>query len=414
MFSIGTIGFYTLLFFSVYVQVFLLVTYLDSRTTIPLRTKRIKLSKYPTVSVLVPCYNEQDTIAGTINSLLRLRYPKKKLNIILIDNNSTDNTFSIMSSYNKYENIKVLFCSTQGKHNAMNYGLEFVKTDLVATLDADSFISPHALERVVSVFNEDSEIQSVVSSIIIYKPKNLIQLAQKAEYEMSIYVKNMLAQIGGLHVTPGPFSVFRRSIFDKVGNYKQAYNTEDCEIAMRIQKHGYKIWYCADSYVYTVAPDTIVKLFKQRIRWMYGFFRNLIDYRGMILNRKYAGLAFFTLPSAILSFFAIITVTGLTIYHIGHLINKLVQRISVAGIDSLSPAFSVHLSEVYVSASIIVMTLLYILVLSAIFIGRNMSRQKLLSFKDIVMFVIMSGTLAPVWIIKSAVDVVRSKQSDWK
>lgn len=412
MFSIGTIGFYALLFFAVYVQVFLLITYLDNRNTIPRRKKRVKLDKYPTVSVLVPCYNEQDTIGGTVESLLRLRYPKKKLQILLIDNNSSDNTFNIMSSYEKHDQVKVLFCAEQGKHVALNYGLEHADTDLVATLDADSFIAPQALERVVEVFNQDSEVQSVVSSIIIYRPKNLVQLAQKAEYEMSIYVKNMLAQIGGLHVTPGPFSVFRRGIFDAVGNYKQAYNTEDCEIAMRIQKNGYKIWYCADSYVYTVCPDTIAKLFKQRIRWMYGFFRNLIDYRDMIFNPKYSGLAFFTLPSAIISFFAIIAAFGFAVYNIGQLIAKLIMRISAAGVDSVVPSFSV--TETYIPATMIVMVLLYVLVLAAIFIGRNMSRQKLLSIKDIVMFVIMSGTLAPAWVIKSMVDVVRSKQSTWK
>jgi len=412
MFSIGTIGFYALLFFAVYVQVFLLVTYFDNRNTIPRRKKRIKLAKYPSVTVLVPCYNEEGTIGGTVESLLRLRYPKKKLNIVLIDNNSTDNTFNIMSAHEKNEQVKVLFCAEQGKHVALNYGLEHTDTDLVATLDADSFIAPSALERVVEVFNGDKEVQSVVSSIVIHNPKTFVQLAQKAEYEMSIYVKNMLAQIGGLHVTPGPFSVFRRSIFDKVGMYRQAYNTEDCELAMRIQKNGYKIWYCADSYVYTVCPDTIPKLFKQRIRWMYGFFRNLIDYKDMIFNRKYAGLAFFTLPSSIISFIAIIAVFGFAIYNIGNLIARLIVRISAAGVDSVVPSFSV--TEAYIPATLIVMVLLYGLVLAAIFIGRNMSRQKLLSVKDIVMFVIMSGTLAPAWVIKSMVDVVRSKQSSWK
>ena len=413
MFSIGTIGFYALLFFAVYVQVFLLVTYFDNRTNIPRRKKKIKLEKYPTVAVLVPCYNEEGTIKGTIESILRLRYPKNKLQVLLIDNNSTDDTFKIMSAYEKHDNVKVLFAAEQGKHNALNYALGQTDADLIATLDADSFIAPHALERVVSVFNEDADVQSVVSSIIIHKPKNLVQLAQKAEYEMSIYVKNMLAQIGGLHVTPGPFSVFRKGIFDKVGNYRQAYNTEDCEIAMRIQKHGYKIWYCADSYVYTVAPDTIVKLFKQRIRWMYGFFRNLIDYRDMIFNRKYAGLAFFTLPSSIISFVAIIAVFALALYNIGQMIANVIVRIQAAGIDSFDTSLTA-ISQSYVSATMIIMVLLYGLVLAAVFIGRNMARQKLLSVKDIVMFVIMSGTIAPVWVIKSMVDVVRSKQSAWK
>lgn len=412
MFSIGTFGFYVLLFFAVYVQVFLLVTYIDNRKSIPRREKRITLTKYPSVTVLVPCHNEQDTIAGTIESLLRLRYPKNKLTLLLIDNNSTDDTFKIMSSYENHESVKVLFCAEKGKHVALNYGLENTHTDLVATLDADSFISPHALERVVNVFNEDPEVQSVVSSIIIHQPKTWVQFAQKAEYELSIYVKNMLAQIGGLHVTPGPFSVFRRSIFDKIGMYRQAHNTEDCEIAMRIQKHGYKIWYCADSYVYTVAPDTLVKLFKQRIRWMYGFFRNLIDYKEMLFDRRYAGLAFFTLPSAIISTISILVVVGLTVYNLVHLISIFFMRLSASGIDSFDP--SISLTNLYLPANVILMVVLYILVLVAIMIGRDMARQKIQSWKDVALFMVISGAIAPFWIIKSMIDVVRSKQSQWK
>lgn len=412
MFSVGTIGFYVILFFAVYIQVFLLVTYLDNRKAIPRRKKSIVLESYPTVTILVPCYNEEKTIGGTVDSLLKLEYPQDKFNILLIDDGSQDGTLSIMRSYEQYPNVSVLTQKNTGKHEALNAGLRQITTEFVATLDADSFITPFALQRVISMFHHDQEIQSVVSSILIYKPKNLVQIAQKAEYEMSVYVKSMLAHIGGLHVTPGPFSVFRRSVFDTVGMYRQAYNTEDGEMALRIQKHGFKIGYCADSYVYTVAPDTIAKLFKQRVRWTYGFLRNLMDYREMLFKKRYAGLAFFTLPSAIISFITVVVVSTLVLYSLAEVVSRLVQKISAAGVDSFSVSFSNI--EWYVSTAMLIMIALYVLVLIAIMAGRIMAQQKKRSWKDLIMFVIMSGTIAPVWIIKSMIDASMSRQSRWK
>jgi len=412
MFSVGTIGFYIILFFAVYIQVFLLVTYLDNRKTIPRRKKSIVLETYPTVTVLVPCYNEEKTIAGTVDSLLTLEYPQDKFNILLIDDGSCDTTLSIMHSYEKYPNVSVLHQENAGKHEALNAGLRSITSEFVATLDADSFITPLALQRVIAMFHQSSDIQSVVSSILIYKPKNLVQIAQKAEYEMSVYVKSMLAHIGGLHVTPGPFSVFRRSVFDAVGMYRQAYNTEDGEMALRIQKYGYRIGYCADSYVYTVAPDTIAKLFKQRVRWTYGFLRNLMDYREMLFKKRYAGLAFFTLPSAIISFITVVVVSVLVLVSLVDLVTRVVQKISAAGVDSVSISF--NNVELYVSTAVLIMVVLYILVFIAIMIGRIMAQQQKRSWKDLIMFVIMSGTIAPVWIIKSMIDASMSRQSRWK
>ena len=70
---------YILTFLSVYVQVFFLITFLEKRKHILIRNKNIELKEYPGVTVIVPCYNEEKTIAGTINSLLDLDYPKDNL-----------------------------------------------------------------------------------------------------------------------------------------------------------------------------------------------------------------------------------------------------------------------------------------------------------------------------------------------
>lgn len=104
-----------------------------------------------------------------------------------------------------------------------------------------------------------------------------------------------------IHIAPGPFSFFRREVFDTIGIYKHAHNTEDMEIAMRMQKHGLKIAHAPRAVVYTSSPNTIKKLYKQRVRWVSGFLGNLMDYRRMLFNKKHGDLGLIVLPMALLS-----------------------------------------------------------------------------------------------------------------
>jgi len=296
---------YFLTFLSVYVQVFFLITFLEKRKNILIRTDSIELDEYLGVTIIVPCYNEEKTINVTIDSLLHLDYPKEKLQIFIIDDGSKDNTWNVIQKFTKYENIKVFHKQNGGKYTALNLGLEKVETPFIGCLDSDSFVDSQALKRIMTYFL-DKETMAVAPSIIVDKPKNILQGAQKAEYDMSVYNKKMLAFLGGIHVTPGPFSIFRKKVFEDLGPYRHAHNTEDQEIALRMQEHHYKIEHCPDAYVYTIAPNTVKKLYRQRLRWIYGFIRNAIDYRRLLFKKKYGTIAFFTLPSGIISVLSVI------------------------------------------------------------------------------------------------------------
>ena len=96
-----------------------------------------------------------------------------------------------------------------------------------------------------------------------------------------------MSLVNAIHVTPGPFSIFRKEVFDKIGKYKHAHTTEDIEIALRMQKHHMKIENAPDAYVYTNTPKTVKSLYKQRKRWIYGFIQNALDYRGLFFKKKY-------------------------------------------------------------------------------------------------------------------------------
>ena len=83
MASIGDTIFSVFIFLSIYAQVFFLVTFLENRKKIVTRSGRMELSKYPSVTVAVPCWNEEQTVERTVNSLLNLNYQKIKFKFLL-------------------------------------------------------------------------------------------------------------------------------------------------------------------------------------------------------------------------------------------------------------------------------------------------------------------------------------------
>jgi len=273
------------------------------------------------VTIIVPCFNEETTIAGTLDSILHLAYPPEKLFVIVVDDGSTDQTATFLEPYRKYPNIEILHKENGGKHTALNLGLLHCKTSIVGCLDADSFVVPDALTYIMQKFR-NPEIMAVTPSTVIWRAKTLIQKMQKAEYHYGNLIRYAMSMMHSIHIAPGPFSFFRMQVFETIGNYKHAHNTEDMEIAMRMQKQGLKIVHAPRAVVYTSSPHTIKKLYTQRVRWVSGFLGNLIDYKNMLFNKKYGDLGMLVLPMALISIlmtipFAIASLysTGITLYH---------------------------------------------------------------------------------------------------
>jgi len=405
--------YYFLAFLSLYVQVFFLITFFEKKSKIKIRKEALSLSDYPGVTIIVPCYNEEKTIYKTIKSLLSLDYPKGKLKLILVDDGSKDKTWETIQSFKNNKNIQVFKKENGGKYTALNLGLEHTTTKFVGCLDADSFVHPEALKRIISYFLADSTVMAVAPSIIVHNPKNIIQNAQKAEYDMAIYVKKMLGFIGGIHVTPGPFSIFRKKVFDDLGNYRHAHNTEDQEIALRMQTHGYKIEHCPDAYIYTVSPNTVKKLYKQRQRWIYGFIKNAIDYRFLFFKKKYGNIAFFTLPSG---FISVVSVVFISLFFVQRLIDTLIKKIiqiNTVGFNMQVSSFKPDLFFINTSAIVFVSIVLYSLVVFSLLMGRRMSEGKIRISRDVFYFIFVYSVIAPFWLLKAVYNAILSRESSW-
>ncbi len=304
MAELQTIFLYVTLFVSLFFEVFLLITYLEAREDIK-REEKIgdELKNFPSVTVIVPCYNEELTVGSTISSIFSLNYPEDKLSVIAVNDGSTDNTAEALAKFAGNPRVTILSKENGGKHSALNYALERVNTDLVGCLDADSFAHPDALRKIVPFF-ENPEIMAVTPSIRVHEEKTLLQHIQKVEYAWGIFLRRMLSALGALYVTPGPFSIFRTDVFKKIGGYRHAHHTEDLEMALRMQKNGYKIVNSHGAHVFTKTPPKFRGLYKQRLRWTYGFLNNAIDYREMFFNPKYGNIGMFILPIATFSMFS--------------------------------------------------------------------------------------------------------------
>lgn len=233
---------------------------------------------YPSVSVIIPAYNAEKTIAQCIESVLALKYPKK-IQTIVIDDGSADSTGKIAKKYP----VDYIWVKHGGKSHAMNVGIKKTKGELVATLDSDSFVTPDTLLKMVG-YLEQPDTAAVIPVIKIYNNGRMLEKLQNIEYLYGAFLRKLFTFLNSLFVVPGPFSLFKKGIFKKLGGFDENNLTEDMEMGLRILDAGYQIQSSLNAEVYTVAPDRLKNLINQRIRWYIGNLRNIITYRHVLFK----------------------------------------------------------------------------------------------------------------------------------
>ena len=268
--------------------------------------------QFPSVTIAVPAYNEEETIAATIESLLKLDYPRKKLSIIVVDDGSKDKTYEIAKQF-EAQGVQVFTKENTGKGDSLNFALAHANTVLFGALDADSFVEPDCLKKMIGYF-ENPNVMAVTPSLKILKPQTFLQRIQAIEFLVGVYLRKVFSYFGSIHVTPGPFTIYRKKFFDQYGGYDVNNLTEDIEIALRIQSNNYEIENTIDGVVWTVGLTKFKALMHQRRRWYLGFLNNVLHYKHLFA-RKYGNLGMFILPAAFVS-------VGLVMLLLGYLIVK--------------------------------------------------------------------------------------------
>ncbi len=257
------------------------------------------------LSIIIPCYNEGETIERTVKSVLDAGYKNLK-KIIVVDDCSKDNSYEIIKSLaKKYSKViavqtpKNTGCAAGSK----NYGAKFVDTELIGFTDGDSFIEKGAIDKTVGFFN-DKKVGSVTSSVLVHNRNNFIEKLQSIEYKVIKFSRKLLEFIDSIYVTPGPLGIFRKSVFDKIGGFDEKNLTEDIEITWHLQAEGYKVKMAVPARAYTVAPSKFKDWLKQRNRWNIGGLQTIGKYNKDWFRKGMLG-------SFILPFFVFSWVIGL-------------------------------------------------------------------------------------------------------
>ncbi|QZP38473.1 glycosyltransferase family 2 protein [Halobaculum magnesiiphilum] len=242
----------------------------------------------PTVSVLVPAYNEAGYIARTVRSVLAADFDPARLEVVVVDDGSTDATRSQAASIDD-DRVRVVTRANGGKHAALNYGLLFASNDVIVTVDADTTLESDALRRIVAPLVDDPDAAAVAGTIRVSNRDGLLGGAQALEYLVGIQLKRRLFDaIGAVTIVPGCFGAFRRSALESVGGYDPDTMTEDFDVTMQLLRAGHRIR-GSNGIAWTEAPGTWRDLSKQRLRWYRGNLLTLVKHRG-VLGEPESGL----------------------------------------------------------------------------------------------------------------------------
>ena len=235
--------------------------------------------EYPMVSVLVPAHNEALVVQRTVRSLLNFDYPDDKYEIIVINDNSSDDTENILSDLAaEFPQNRLMCISTDkvvggtGKSNALNIGFSVAKGEIIAIYDADNTPEPKALRLLVENLVADPKAGAVIGKFrtrnrnasILSRFVNIETLSHQCMNQAGRFFFFKLCTI------PGTNYVIRRHIVEQVGGWDVKALSEDTEISFRIYRMGYYIKLLPQAVTWEQEPHLLPIWFRQRVRWAKG------------------------------------------------------------------------------------------------------------------------------------------------
>ncbi len=407
----GSFGMYACIFVALYFEVFLLIAFLEKR---PQASERKRPTRFPSVCIIVPCWNEGKTLGHTLESLLALDYPREQLSILVVNDGSTDDTEVIAREYAaRHPQIDYVYKENGGKYTALNYGITHTTAEIIGCLDADSFVAPYSLVEMMRKFEDEPQTMALTPAMKVYEPRTILERMQSVEYTFGIFYKKMFDNIAAISVLPGPFSMYRREVFGIVGLFRHAHQTEDMEIAFRMHKHHLRIANAHTAHVYTKVPTTVRTLVKQRTRWSQGYLQNSIDYRHMYFNPAYGNFGMLALPFGLFAFLA-----GLytALYTVFTLVSNLSQRalsLWYTGVPLRVP--QIHTEWFYLNTGMLTFLMAFslIMALTAILLGQRIAKNQL-PIRSIVYCFTLFGFVATLWLVRAAWGTLRSREASWR
>ena len=239
---------------------------------------RLKLD-LPSVTVVIPAYNEEVVILQTIVNVLQSDYPGLK--VIMVDDGSKDRTLQIVQAhYAGHPQVRILSQSNQGKWQALNTAFSQIDTEIAVCVDADTRIARDAIRALVQPFAE-STVGAVAGTVVVGNRINLLTRSQAVEYICAQQIARRAQEhLNGILVVPGAIGAWRvDAVKNDLGYFSNDTLTEDADLTIMMRRGGYRVAYAEHAIAYTEVPSDVRSFMKQRLRWSLGNLQSLWKHR---------------------------------------------------------------------------------------------------------------------------------------
>ncbi|MGA2915048.1 MAG: glycosyltransferase [Sedimentisphaerales bacterium] len=255
--------------------------------------------KLPRCTVIVPAYNEGKGVLMTLESVVQSDYPAEKLQIIAVDDGSSDDTFEWIKTAcgvipGRIESVQ--FAKNQGKRAAIFEGVVRSKGQIIVTIDSDSVIEPQTLRRLVSPFVSDKSVGAVAGNVrVLNCSEGIIPKMLDVIFAYSFdFLRVSQSMVDTVFCTPGALSAYRKDVILKNLNVwlnqtflgTKANIGEDRALTNMIIDDGWSVRFQSNSFVYTMVPTAYVKLCKMFMRWARSNVRETLA-MGRFIFRKF-------------------------------------------------------------------------------------------------------------------------------
>ncbi|MFO7915161.1 MAG: glycosyltransferase [Candidatus Krumholzibacteriales bacterium] len=227
------------------------------------------MDSYPSVTVLIPAFNEEKNIEEVLENVCGIDYPD--FEVVVVDDASTDSTAAVVQSFVREGKARLIRKKdNQGKAMALNDAIPCTSGEIILIIDADAVPDRDILKYMVPHFRYP-RVGSVTGNPRVFNRETILGKLQAIEFSSIISIQRRAQRIWGRLMTmSGVVGAFRRSALYHVGMYNPEMATEDIDITWKLQMKHYDVRYEARSVVWMRVPNSLRGLWRQRKRWALG------------------------------------------------------------------------------------------------------------------------------------------------
>ena len=243
----------------------------------PLPENPPALNHYPLVSILLPCFNEEEQAEETFAALAAIEYPN--FEIIAINDGSKDNTAAILDAMTqRLPTLRVVhLAQNQGKSTALNVGALAARGEILVGIDGDALLDRHALTWLVRRFQSDPKLGALTGNPRIRNRGSILGRLQVGEFSSVVgLIKRAQSTYGSLFTVSGVICAFRKRALQDAGWWSAAALTDDVDVTWRIQLAGWRATFEPKALCWILMPETLRGLWRQRLRWAEGGLQSVL------------------------------------------------------------------------------------------------------------------------------------------